>query len=131
MGFIEWSKSIELNVPILDEQHKTMVDLTNQLHDLLDTNSKTKIKETLKNIVDETKNHFETEDKLMVETKLPLFFSHKQEHERFYNKLNKLYDEIKSGKKLTLDDLKTIKIWFLNHMDFKDKNLAKHIIANS
>lgn len=131
MGFIKWSKSIELNVPILDQQHKIMVDLTNQLHELLETNSKTKIKKTLKSIVDETKIHFETEDKLMEETKLPLFFSHKQEHERFYNKLNKLYDEVNSGKKLTLDDLKIMKIWFFNHMDFKDKSLAKHIIAHS
>lgn len=131
MGFIQWSKSVELNVPILDQQHKIMVDLTNQLHDLLETNNKAKIKATLKNIVDETKIHFETEDKLMDETKLPLFFSHKQEHERFFNKLNKLYDEVKSGKRLTLDELKIMKIWFFNHMDFKDKTLAKHIIANS
>lgn len=131
MGFIQWSKSVELNVPILDKQHKIMVDLTNQLHDLLETRNKTKIKETLKNIVAETKIHFETEDKLMEESKLPLFFSHKQEHERFYNKLNKLYEEVKSGRKLTLDDLKIMKIWFFNHLDFKDKSLAEHIIAHS
>ena len=132
MDFIQWNKSVELNVPILDEQHKNMVDLTNQLHGLLETKKKTQINKTLKSILDEMEIHFETEDKLMKESKLPLFFSHKLEHERFYNKLNNIYFRIESGEKqLTLDNLKMIKIWFFNHIEFKDRSLADHVIANS
>lgn len=132
MDFIQWNKSVELNVPILDEQHKAMVDLTNQLHNLLETNNKAQINKTLKSILDEMEIHFETEDKLMKESKLPLFFSHKLEHERFYNKLNNIYFRIESGEKqLTLDNLKMIKIWFFNHIEFKDRSLADHVIANS
>ena len=132
MDFIQWSKSVVLNVPILDEQHKNMVDLTNQLHGLLETKNKTQISKTLKSILDEMEIHFETEDKLMKESKLPLFFSHKLEHERFYNKLNNIYYRVESGEKqLTLDNLKMIKIWFFNHIEFKDRSLADHVIANS
>ncbi len=132
MDFIQWSKSVVLNVPILDEQHKNMVDLTNQLHGLLETKNKTQINKTLKSILDEMEIHFETEDKLMKESKLPLFFSHKLEHERFYNKLNNIYFRVESGEKqLTLDNLKMIKIWFFNHIEFKDRSLADHVIANS
>ena len=132
MDFIQWSKSVVLNVPILDEQHKNMVDLTNQLHSLLETKNKTQINKTLKSILDEMEIHFETEDKLMKESKLPLFFSHKLEHERFYNKLYNLHFEVESGKKqLSLDDLKMLKIWFFNHIEFKDRSLADHILANS
>ena len=132
MDFIQWNKSVELSVPILDEQHKAMVDLTNQLHNLLETNNKAQINKTLKSILDEMEIHFETEDKLMKESKLPLFFSHKLEHERFYNKLYNLHFEVESGKKqLSLDDLKMLKIWFFNHIEFKDRSLADHILANS
>jgi len=132
MDFIQWSKSVELKVPLLDEQHKRLVGLTNQLHNLLETNNNIQIKKTLKTIVDDLEMHFETEEKLMKESKLPLFFSHTLEHERFHNKLNSLYLEVKSGeKKLTLDDLKVVKIWFFNHIDFKDKALADHINAYS
>jgi hemerythrin len=116
----------------LDDQHKRLVGLTNQLHNLLETNKNIQIKKTFKKIVDDLEIHFETEEKLMKESKLPLFFSHTLEHERFHNKLNTLYLEVKSGeKKLTLDDLKVIKIWFFNHIDFKDKALADHINAYS
>ena len=132
MDFIQWNESVILNVPIMDEQHKNMVDLTNQLHGLLETKNKTQISKTLKSILDEMEIHFETEDKLMKESKLPLFFSHKLEHERFYNKLNNIYFRIESGEKqLTLDNLKMIKIWFFNHIEFKDRSLADHVIANS
>ena len=132
MDFIQWNESVILNVPIMDEQHKNMADLTNQLHDLLETNKKAQINKIFKSILDDMLVHFETEDKLMKESKLPLFFSHKLEHERFHNKLNKIYLEIQSGRKqLTLDDLKLMKIWFFNHIDGKDRILADHILANS
>ena len=132
MGYIQWSKDIKVNVPKIDEQHKKMVDLTNQLHDLIDTNNTVQIKKNLKMMVEDLKIHFETENKLMEETKLPNFISHKLEHERFYNKMNGLYQNIKIGKqKLTLNDLKSVKIWFFNHMDFKDRKLADHINSHS
>jgi len=132
MGYIQWSKAIKVNVPKIDEQHKKIVELTNQLHDLIDTNDTAQIKKNLKMMVEDLKIHFETENKLMVETKLPNFISHKLEHERFYNKMNGLYQNIKIGKqKLTISDLKSVKIWFFNHMDFKDRKLADHINSHS
>ncbi|NOX64923.1 MAG: hemerythrin family protein [Chlorobi bacterium] len=130
MEFIKWSKAVELNIPILDKQHKKMVNLTNQLHKELELNKKTQIKKTLKLIVDELKNHFETEENLIDESKLPNFISHKLEHQRFYNKVSGLYQNIKAGKSnLTVDDLKSVKVWFFNHLDFKDKKLAEHILS--
>ncbi len=132
MDFIQWNESVILNVPIMDEQHKNMADLTNQLHGLLETNKKAQINKIFKSILDDMLVHFETEDKLMKESKLPLFFSHKLEHERFHNKLNNIYLDVQSGgKQLTLDDLKLMKIWFFNHIDGKDRILADHILANS
>ncbi|VAX26379.1 hypothetical protein MNBD_IGNAVI01-1918 [hydrothermal vent metagenome] len=128
MEFIKWSKEVELNIPILDKQHKKMVKLTNQLYKDLESNKKTEIKKTLKLIIDDVKNHFDTEEKLIDESKLPNFISHKLEHQRFYNKISGLYQNIKAGKsQLTMDDLKSVKVWFFNHMDFKDKKLAEHI----
>jgi len=130
MEFIKWSKEVELKVPIIDKQHKNMVKLTNQLHKEFEADKKTQIKKTLKRIVDDTKHHFETEEKLIEEYNMQNFISHKLEHQRFYNKINGLYQNIKAGKtKLTIDDLKSIKVWFFNHLDFKDKKLAEHILS--
>lgn len=132
MEYIQWDKSIKVNVPKIDKQHKKMVDITNQLHRFVEANDSTQIKKNLKILVDDLKIHFDTENKLMTESKLPYFISHKLEHDRFFHKMNGLYLNVKTGKqKLTMDNLKSIKIWFFNHMDFKDRVLADHIIANS
>jgi len=132
MGYIQWNKSVKVNVPIIDKQHKNMVELTNKLHDFVETNNNTQIKKNLEFLIDDLKIHFETENKMMTDSKLPNFISHKLEHDRFYNKMNGLYLSVKTGKqKLTLEDLKSVKIWFFNHMDFKDRVLADHILANS
>lgn len=130
MEFIEWNKAVELNIPILDKQHKKMVKLTNQLYKELELNKKAQIKKTLKLIVDDLKYHFETEEKLIDESKLQNFISHKLEHQRFYNKISGLYQNIKAGKsQLTIDDLKSVKVWFFNHLDFKDRKLAEHLLS--
>lgn len=130
MEFIHWDKKVEVDVPIIDEQHKHMIDCTNELYDLIEADNKAQIKKTLKKLIDELKLHFSTENKLMDESKLPNFISHKLEHERFYNKMNGIYLNVKTGKKnLTMDDLRSIKIWFFNHMDFKDKKLAAHLLS--
>ncbi len=130
MAFIKWSKEVELNVPIMDKQHRKMVKLTNKLFKELEANQKAQIKKTLKLIVDDLKTHFETEEKLIEEYKMENFISHKLEHQRFYNKISGLYQNIKAGKsQLTQDDLQSIKVWFFNHIDFKDSKLAEHILS--
>jgi len=130
MEFIKWSKEVELNVPIIDKQHKNMVKLTNQLYKELEANKKAQIKKILKLIVDDTKHHFETEERLIEEYKMENFISHKLEHQRFLNKINGVYQNIKVGKsELTIDDLNSIKVWFFNHIDFKDSKLAEHILS--
>lgn len=128
MEFIHWDKSVKVDIPIMDEQHKEMVDYTNRLYELIESNEKNEIKKILKLLIENLKTHFDTENQLMEDSKLPNFISHKLEHERFYNKMNGIYLNVKTGKQnLTRDNLKSIKVWFFNHMDFKDKKLAHHI----
>ncbi|MEN8192896.1 MAG: bacteriohemerythrin [Bacteroidota bacterium] len=130
MAYIDWDKSVEVNVPIIDEQHKGMVDQANEMYELLETKNKSKIIKIFKLLINDLKVHFDTEEKLMEEYKLPNFISHKLEHERFYNKMNSLYQNVKSDRQeFTREELKTLKIWFFNHIDFKDKELGEHIVS--
>ena len=66
------------------------------------------------------------------ESKIPFYISHKLEHDRFYTKINTLQRQITSGKvSLTLEDLKFVKIWFYNHIEFKDRQLAEFLIEKN
>ena len=132
MSFIEWNKEAKVNHTAMDKEHKTMVDDTNKLHKLVTTNKTKEANKLLLKIVEDLKTHFEAEDNYMVKSKIPQYISHKLEHERFYNKIRDLQIRINAGKEiLTLDHLKIVKIWFYNHIDFKDQQLANFLNENN
>ena len=132
MSFLDWNDAAITNHPTMDKEHKKMVDDTNKLYSYVTTNKNEKANKLFSKIVDDLKIHFETEERLMKESKIPLYISHKLEHERFFNKISALQKSISAGKEiLNLDHLKIVKIWFYNHIDFKDRALAEFLIENN
>ena len=132
MSFLDWNDAAITNHTKIDKEHKQMVDDTNKLYSLVTSNKNEKANKVFLKIVDDLKSHFETEERLMEESKIPFYISHKLEHERFYNKIRTLHKSIASGKEvLSVDHLKIVKIWFYNHIDFKDRALAEFLIEHN
>ena len=132
MSFLDWNEATITNHATIDKDHKKMLDDTNKLYSYVTSNKTERANKLLMKIVDELQIHFETEDRLMMESKIPLYISHKLEHERFYNKIRALQKSIESGKEvLSVAHLKIVKIWFYNHIDFKDRPLAEFLIENN
>ncbi len=132
MNFIKWNEEAKVNHTAMDKEHKTMVDDTNKLYKFVTTNKTNEANKLLLKIVEDLKTHFEAEDNYMVKSKIPQYISHKLEHERFYNKIRDLQIRINTGKEaLTIDHLKIVKIWFYNHIDFKDRQLADFLNENN
>ena len=132
MSFLDWNKEVILNHATIDAEHKNMVDDTNKLYDLIDAEKMDEANVLLLKIVEDLNVHFATEERLMKESKIPFFISHKLEHDRFYKKISLLQRKIESGKVvLSLGDLKFVKIWFFNHIEFKDRQLADYCIEKN
>jgi len=132
MSFIDWNEEIILNHPTMDKEHKQMVDDTNELHTLILNESKEEALTLFKKISSDLKHHFDTEERLMKESKIIFYISHKLEHERYYNKITSLLSNIESGKtELSIEHLDEIKLWLFNHLKFKDKKLAAFLIENN
>ena len=132
MSFLEWNEETILNHPTIDKVHKTMLDDTNELYTLVKSGKLEEAKTLLVKIIDDLKVHFDTEERLMKESKIPFYISHKLEHERFYNKISVLQRKITTGAvTLTVEDLKFVKIWFHNHIEFKDRQLANFLIEKN
>ncbi|MBU0472701.1 MAG: bacteriohemerythrin [Bacteroidetes bacterium] len=128
MNYVEWDETVIVNHTSMDKEHKKMVEDTNKLYSYLTSNKTAKANKLLVKIVHDLKYHFETEDLLMQKSKIPQYISHKLEHERFYNKIRDILTKIELGKEtLTIDHLKIVKLWFFNHLKFKDKPLANFL----
>jgi len=128
MNLIEWSEGSKVNIKIIDMQHQQMVNTVNELYSFLGAQKIEATKYLVKKLVNDTKVHFDTEDKLMKESKFVSYISHKLEHDRFEKDINSFYNGFIKGEiEVNLEFLKTIKRWFFNHIEINDRKLAVHI----
>jgi len=69
---IQWSDQFSVNIQEIDEQHKVLVDLLNQLHNAIrEHHGRATSREILNRLAEYTRTHFLLEESLML-LRLPL-----------------------------------------------------------
>jgi hemerythrin len=82
MALFEWTEDYSVNVRILDDQHRKLVGMVNELHDAISTGTEQPaLKEILKGLLDYTAYHFVSEERLLQKYEYPGLDRHKAEHE--------------------------------------------------
>ncbi len=128
MNFIEWDKSHETGVSEIDNQHKLFVKNVNELYGLLGSDQITTVNYLMGIILKNLKIHFNTEETMMREHHFVDFYSHKLEHDRYYNKIKGFKETIENGEsRLNLEMLRSLKRWFRNHLEINDKKCGKYL----
>ena len=128
MSFINWNDDEATLVSDVDEQHKEIIDLINDLHNLLPSDDKETKSEKLYQLLTVLDNHFNTEEKYMKDYKFTNTFSHTQEHNKMRDKLIRYKNDFNSDKvDLNLEFLVNVKTWFHNHNLINDIKLGKFL----
>jgi hemerythrin len=132
MALIEWSDKLSVNIPSIDDQHKVLVDLINQLHDAMKTGkSKDVIASVLSSLIDYTKKHFAHEEKCMTQTCYAHLKDHKCQHDDLAVKVLQFEADFKAGKVgLTMEVLTFLQQWLNGHIMKSDKGYSEHLIAH-
>jgi hemerythrin len=122
---VTWSPSLASNVKVIDEQHKALLDLTNDLfnHCLGDEATEREyFKSVIMEAVEYTKNHFKTEEKMMIATKFEGYAAHKREHDQFILTVVDLVRKFNETQKINLIQFtRFLKDWILTHIANTDK----------
>jgi hemerythrin-like metal-binding protein len=93
MELFPWKEEYAVNVVEIDEQHKKLLALVNQLHaGVRSGQSKEDLQKIFAGLLDYTLKHFETEEGLMVRAGFPDFHEHKMEHDEFRKKIVQFLD---------------------------------------
>jgi hemerythrin len=118
MAFYEWQDSFSVGSKTMDEQHKKMIGILNQLHDAMKTGKAAKeINIIVNEMSDYTKFHFSSEEKLMTDSQYIGLAGQKAEHAAFIKKSQEFQESIHSGKlAVRLDVLNFLKGWWTNHI---------------
>jgi len=122
---ITWSRTFSVGVKIIDEQHKGLVNLVNDMfnHVVGDEQAEREyFKQVIQHAVQYVKVHFDTEEKIMLRTKFPGYAEHKRAHDSFvFAVINKVRN-FEAGNKFALVDFtRFLKDWILTHIAIMDK----------
>ena len=113
--YIKWEPVNSVHVKTLDEQHRKLFDIVNDLIDEFEMGSN-KVLPIIRDLVEYAAVHFHAEHKVMLESKYPDFLKHSREHQQFIDKMD---DFLKSYKQqdadLSLKMILYMKEWVFNH----------------
>ncbi len=129
MSIFTWNDSYSVSVAAMDNQHKKIFDLINQLHTAM---SAGKGKEVINPVLDEmlnyTKTHFTAEEKVLEKYNYPGLDEQKKQHAIYIQKVAEMQEKAKNGSlTLSLEASQFLKDWLLNHILVIDKRYAEFL----
>jgi hemerythrin len=127
---VTWSERLSCGIKLIDNQHKGLVDLVNDMFDHATGNSTQEhdyFDKVIQEVVKYVKVHLATEEKIMLATKFSGYADHKRAHENFiFNVINNISD-YNDGNRLTLSTFtKFLKDWILSHIAMVDKQYFEY-----
>ena len=130
MSLITWSDDLSVKVSQIDEQHRKLVDLINELHGAM---KERKANEVLGGVIEDLVNyaleHFRTEEKYFDEFGYLKATQHKKEHKDFAAKVAAFKSDFDNGKMmLSMEIMEFLKDWLLNHIKKTDMEYSGFFI---
>lgn len=132
MTFMPWSSELEVGIELIDEQHRWLVDKTNQLYDrLADAEPKgDEIGEVLEGLMDYTMNHFIAEEEIFHRLGYPETEAHKAQHDKFTAQIMDLLQRHDSGERSGSETLDLLAGWLVHHILKVDKAYVEFFRRN-
>lgn len=127
---IEWTPNLTVGVASIDDQHKKLFDMADQLFEA-GRNNKTKefISEMLDFLDKYTKQHFQSEETYMRSINYPGYEDQRKMHADFIASLAKLrkdYDESGGNILVILNANQMVVDWLLKHISIEDKRIGDY-----
>jgi hemerythrin len=115
---IEWSDELSVGIQEIDEQHKVLVSLLNEMHDAIhERHGREASIRILKRLTEYTKIHFAVEESLMRIFDYPGYEEHKKQHEQLIQEILDLeYKIIEEEHAISFQLLHFLKMWLTKHI---------------
>jgi hemerythrin len=132
MPFMEWNEKLSVGVAALDDDHKKLIEIINQLHDGIEAGHK---KETLGAVLDHledfTSSHLPREEELLVQTLYKDAVMHKWEHANFVKQIQGVRARFTKAPSAMLDLqlMSLLQNWMLTHLQGSDRKYVPHLKA--
>ena len=127
--FIEWKNEYSVGIDSIDQQHKKLVNLINQLQTAVDYSTGEEFeREALDEVVDYTRTHFTYEEGLMEQHGYPDFEPHKAQHRKMITRVEEVIKEYEQDSDVAIQDaLDFLRDWLIHHINGTDKQYSEFL----
>jgi len=130
---MSWSDKLSVGVEALDNDHKKLIEMINELYDgIVSGQNKEIIASIIDRLVQYTRYHFTREEELFARTDYANAMAHKLEHDEMANWAIQVELEFHTGTlpAPSLEVINRLKDWFFDHINGTDRQYAKHLNAH-
>lgn len=131
MPFANWNDSYSVKVQRLDDEHKKLFDIINQLHEGMKAG---RGKDVLQSVIDQllryTEQHFKGEEGLLQQAGYPELTAHMALHQQFASKIKGFSKDFQSGAAaISVDMLEYLRNWLAQHIQGTDHQYSATLNA--
>lgn len=133
MASMQWNETLSVGVKTLDDDHKKLVDMINELVDGITSNRRQEaLSQVLDNLIHYTRFHFRREEEYLTRTGYSATDHHIKKHRELIRQVTDLQARFKSGgpSLLSLEVMKFLTEWLTHHIMVEDKSYRAHLNAH-
>ena len=128
MPQIDWTDNLNVDLPMIDEQHKKLISLSNGLlQAMVNGMGQDVLEDTFKELRDYTCYHFDDEEKYMQEIGYPHIDAQRAAHKKLTQDVDAFHDRLLNDNVSPNDVLDFINGWIINHITQMDSKIAEFV----
>jgi hemerythrin len=129
MALIAWGPALSVGVKEIDDQHKKLVDMVNQLNDAMSQGQgRQALGKVLNDLISYTQFHFRAEEKLMETNGYAATAAHKGEHHKLVQDVSQFKSKFDSGNaSISIELMTFLRNWLSNHILNSDKKVGQSL----
>ena len=127
---IVWDEKYSVGFPLIDDQHKKLVDMINALFELdksEDASKRAAFAKGFSKAGEYTQTHFHDEEQILEKAGYPELAEHKKLHQAFMNGVWEEFSLFNKGSKSASGLPKLLMDWLLTHIAVADKKYVPYL----
>ncbi|MDR3773958.1 MAG: bacteriohemerythrin [Terracidiphilus sp.] len=127
MALITWSDEYSVNLKAVDDQHKYLIGILNELHEaMMKGRAQSTTGDLLHQLADYKQTHFVMEERFMERAGFPGLAAHRTCHEELSLQIDEYMQRFQRGEvALDLESLHFLRDWVGNHMVNEDREFSQ------
>jgi hemerythrin len=133
MALLDWNPSLSVDVPAMDEEHKVLIGLVNDLNEAMKLGrSRDEMDRVFSALACYTQTHFASEERFMDEIGYPDTVPHKNEHLDLLNQVAAFKADYDAGKvMISVKLMGFLRDWVRNHIQKADQQYGSWVRQNA